>query len=112
MMIFKPHLGGANNNDVHACEKNYMTMQNKIIAKKILSVYKCTALKIVVNPSFDGWVVVFLIIIFCSAVKRSVRRHGFIVVPPHGRGANSSQNCCPRSFCSHKQRCLTVLSEL
>ena len=33
-MIFKPHLGGANNNDVHACEKNYMTMQNKIIAKK------------------------------------------------------------------------------
>ena len=83
-MIFKPHLGGANNNDVHACEKNYMTMQNKIIAKKILSVYKCTALKIVVNPSFDGWVVVFLIIIFCSAVKRSVRRHGFVVVPPLG----------------------------
>ena len=54
-----------------------MTMQNKIIAKKILPVYKYTTLKIVVTPSFNGSVVVlFLIVIFCSAIKRSVRRHG------------------------------------
>ena len=31
---------------------------------------------------------------------------------PTGRGANSLQNCCPCSFCSHKQWCLTVLCEL
>ena len=32
-------------------------------------------------------------------------------VPP-GWGANSLQNCHSCSFCSHKQRCWTVLSEL
>ena len=35
------------------------------------------------TPSFNGWVVVFLIIILCSAIKRSVRGYGFIVVRPH-----------------------------
>ena len=31
---FAPFLGGTNDNDVHACEKNYMTMQNEMITKK------------------------------------------------------------------------------
>ena len=35
-----------------------------------------------------------------------------IVVLPPGWGANSSQNCRSCSFCSHKERCWTVLSEL
>ena len=35
----------------------------------------------------------------------------FIVVRPLGRGAHSAQNCCPCSFCSHKQRCLTIQIE-
>ena len=28
-----PHPGGTNDNYAHACEPNYITMQNKIIAK-------------------------------------------------------------------------------
>ena len=59
-------------------------MQNKIIAKKILSVYKYTTLKIVVTPSFNGSVVVlFLIVIFCSATKKDqFAGMGCIVVRP------------------------------
>ena len=95
---------------------NRIMWQSKITSQKIPSVYKYATLKIVVTPSFNSSVVAFLIMIFCSAIKRSVRRHGFHCCssppPPPGRLANSSQNCCPCSFCSHKQRCLTVLSEL
>ena len=39
--------------------------------------YKYATLKIVGTPSFNGSVVVFLIIIFSSAMKRLVRRHQF-----------------------------------
>ena len=89
--------------------------QCKITSQKIPSVYKYSTLKIVVTPSFNSSVVVFLIIIFCSAIKKigSQAWVSLLFIPPHpGRLANSSQKCYPCSFCSHKQRCLTVLSEL
>ena len=80
--------------------------QKNKLPQKILSVYKYTTLKIVVTPSFNVSVVVFLIIKIGSQAWDSL-----LFVPP-GRCANSSQNCHPCSFCSHKQRCWTVLSEL
>ena len=36
-------------------------------------------------------------------------RFGIAVVRPPGRGANSSQDCRPCSFCNRKQRCSTIL---
>ena len=76
-------------------------------SQKILSRYEYTTVKIVVTPSFNGWAVVFLIIILCCA-----RGMVSLLFVPTGRGTNSLQNCCPCSFCSHKQWCLTVLCEL
>ena len=46
--------GGTNDNDAHACEPNYITVQNKIIAK-ILPVNKFTTLKFLsLLPSMNG----------------------------------------------------------
>ena len=51
---FAPHPGGTNDNDAHACEPNYITVQNKIIAK-ILPVNKFTTLKFLsLLPSMNG----------------------------------------------------------
>ena len=55
---------------------------------------------------------IFAIILFYT-VMYSVHRHGHHCrSSPPGWGANSSQNFHSCSFCSHKQRCWTVLSEL
>ena len=63
---FAPHPGGTNDNDAHACEPNYITVQNKIIAK-ILPVNKFTTLKFLsLLPSMNEYF--FLIIMFCSAI--------------------------------------------
>ena len=66
--------------------------------------------------SFLQWMgIFFLIIMFCSAIHVYTDRFtdmGIIVIRPPGWGANSSQSCRSCSFCSHKQRCWTVLSEL
>ena len=51
---FAPHPGGRNDNDAHACEPNYITVQNKIITK-ILPVNKFTILKFLsLFPSMNG----------------------------------------------------------
>ena len=81
---FAPQPGGTNDNDAHACEPNYITVQNKIIAK-IMSVNKFTTLKISVTPSFDEWVVFKLIFMFCSAMHVYTDRFadmGIIVIRP------------------------------
>ena len=94
-------------------EQNYMTVQNKIIAKKILYVYKYTTQKNC-RDSFVQWLGSSFLdyyILLCNKKIGSQAWVSLLFVPP-GWGANSSQNCCPCSFCSHKQRCLTVLSEL
>ena len=61
---FAPHPGGTKDNNAHVCEPNYITVQNKIIAK-ILPVNKFTTLKIFVTPSFNEWVVFSWLL--CSA---------------------------------------------
>ena len=51
---FALHPGGTNDNDAHACEPNYITVQNKIIAK-ILPVNKFKTLKFLsLLPSMSG----------------------------------------------------------
>ena len=89
--------GEMNDNDVHNCEPNNITVQSKHFPKKI-PVYTFGTLKIFVTP-------------FLFAL-----RHTFIgsasllfLCPLPGRGENSTQDCHPCSFCSHKQRCATVV---
>ena len=53
---------------------------------------------------------IFAIKFYFALWYNSVHRNGSFVPP--GWGANSSQKCHSCSFCSHKQRCWTVLSEL
>ena len=109
--LFAFHLGGTNDNDVHSCEQNYMTMQNKIIAKKY---YPCINSENC-RDSFLQWLgsgfVLDCYILLCDKKISSLAWVALLFVLP-GRGANSSQNCCPCLFCSHKQRWLTVLCEL
>ena len=111
---FAPHPGGTNDNDAHACEPNYITVQNKIIAK-ILPVNKFTTLKIFVTPSFNKWVVFSWLL--CFALQYMFIQIGsqtFTSLPFElpGWGVNSSQSCRSCSFSGHKQSCWTVLSEL
>ena len=76
----------------------------KIAPKNTARVY------IFLSTSLNGWVLFFLIIIFCSAIYRSVRSQTWTLIrlcPPRalpkcsGTGANSSQKCHPCSFRSH-----------
>ena len=110
---FAPHLGGTNDNGDHACERNNITVQNKIIAK-ILPLNRFTTLKFLsLLPSMNGY---FFSWLLCFALQYmfiqvgSQTRASLSLVPP-GWGANSSQSCRSCSFSGHKQRCWTVLSE-
>ena len=55
---------------------------------------------------------IFAIILFCTVMLFGSQAWSSLSFVPPGWGANSSQNCRSCSFCSHKQRCWTVLSEL
>ena len=74
---FAPHPGGTNDNDAHACEPNYITVQNKIIAK-ILPVNKFTTLKFLsLLPSMNGYFFLDYYVLLCNTcLYRSVHRHG------------------------------------
>ena len=80
---FAPHPGGTNDNDTHACEPNYSTVQNKIIAKILpwinLQLWNFC-------HSFLQWMgSFFLIIMFCSAIHVYTDRFtdmGIIVIRP------------------------------
>ena len=67
--------------------------------------------------SFLQWMGIFFSWLLCFALQYMFIQIGsqtwasLSFVPP-GWGANSSQSCRSCSFCSHKQRCWTVLSEL
>ena len=50
----------------------------------------------------DNFILLYTVIRFTAS----------LLFVPSGLGANSLQNCYFCSFCSHKQRCWTVLSEL
>ena len=72
-----PHPGGTNDNYAHACEPNYITMRNKIIAK-ILPVNKFTTLKFLsLLPSMNGYFFLDYYVLLCNTcLYRSVHRHG------------------------------------
>ena len=55
---------------------------------------------------------IFTIILFCTVMYFSSQAWASLSFVPPGWGANSLQNCHSCSFCSHKQRCWIVLSEL
>ena len=61
---------------------------------------------------FNEWVVLFLIIIFCFVIYKSLCGHGHHCCSSPGWGENSLQNCRLSSFHSHNQRWLTALPEL
>ena len=100
---FAPHPGGTNDNDAHACEPNYITVQNKLSHKYcswtqgahticlcLCSRHKqivwapCVVNKfttpnlIFVTPSFNEWVVFrdYYVLLCSTCLYRSVRRHG------------------------------------
>ena len=99
---FAPCPGGTNNNDAHACELNYITVQNKIIVK-ILPVNKFTTLKFLsLLPSMNGQF--FLIIVFCSAIKHAIHTWASLSFVPPGWGANSLKSCRSSSSSGRKQR--------
>ena len=66
-----------NNNDAHACELNYITVQNKITAK-ILPVNKFTTLKFLsLLPSMNRYFFLHYYVLLCNTcLYRSVHRHG------------------------------------
>ena len=77
---FAPHPGGTNNNDAHACELNYITVQNKIIVK-ILPVNKFMTLKFLsLLPSINGQF--FLDYHVLLRNKTCNTYMGIIVIPP------------------------------
>ena len=80
---FAPHPGGTNANDANACEPNYITVQNKIIAK-IMPVDKFTTLKfLLLLPSMNGYF--FLFYYVYSAIHVYTDRFadmGIIVIRP------------------------------
>ena len=103
---FAPHPGGTNDNDAHACELNYITVQNKSIVK-ILPVNKFTTLKFLsLLPSMNGQFFLDYHVLLCNKTCNTLS-----FVPPRWE-ANSSQSCRSCSFSGRKQRCWTVLSEL
>ena len=55
---------------------------------------------------------IFVIILFSTVMWFGSQAWASLSFVPPGWGANSSRNCHSCSFCSHKQRCWTVLSEL
>ena len=104
---FAPHPVGTSDNDAHACEPNYITVQNKIIAK-ILPVNKFTTVKFLsLLPSMNGY---FFSWLLCFALQYMFIQIGsqtwasLSFVPP-GCCANSSQSCRSCSFSGNKQRC-------
>ena len=67
--------GELNDNDAHACEPNYITVQNKIIAQ-IPPVNKFTKF-LSLLPSMNGKFFLDYYVLFCNTcLYRSVRRHG------------------------------------
>ena len=107
---FTPHPWGMNDNDAHACEQNYITVQNKIIPK-IVPLNKFKTLKF----SFNEWVVFSWLLCFALQymfIQIGSQTWASLSFVPPGWGANSSQSCRSCSFSGHKQRCWTVLSEL
>ena len=73
----KRYLGGTNDNDAHACEPNYITVHNEIIAK-ILPVNKFRTLKFLsLLPSVNGWFFLDYYVLLCNTcLYRSFHRHG------------------------------------
>ena len=75
---FAPHPGGTNDNDTHACEPNYSTVQNKIIAKILpwinLQLWNFC-------HSFLQWMGSFFldyyVLLWNTCLYRSVCRHGY-----------------------------------
>ena len=111
---FAPRPGGTNNNETHTCEPIFL-----IIAEQNIIIKKTTTIEGIKEPRQFSELYIYTRIVFfcdnfilhCHIILFKGTGTSLSFVPP-GRGANSSQNCCPCSFCSHKQRCSTVLSEL
>ena len=108
---FAPHPGGTNDNEAHACEPNYVSVQNKIIAKT-MPVNKFTTLKFL----FLQWMGSFFLIITFALqymfIQISSQTWASLSFIPPGWGANSPQKCRSCAFSGHKQRCRSVLSDL
>ena len=84
------------------------------LSQKILPLYKIIYNSENVRDSFLQWLrssFLDLYILFCNKKVGSLAWVSLLFSPPW-RATNFSQNCRPCSFCNHKQRCLTVLSEL
>ena len=65
---------GENDNDAHACELNYITVQNKIIVK-ILPVNKFTTLKFLsLLPSMNGQFFLDYHVLLCN-IKHAIHCH-------------------------------------
>ena len=81
-------------------------MQNNIIAENTIRTYKYTTLKIVATPSLIArYSFLDYYILLCNKKICSQAWVSLLLPPPPppslpGRLANSSQNCCPCSFCS------------
>ena len=74
---FAPHLGGTNDNDAHACEPNYITVQKKKLSQKIMPVNKFRTLKfLLILPSMNGQFFLDYCLLCNTCLYRSVRRHG------------------------------------
>ena len=107
---------GTNANDAHVCEPICINMycrtkhnnQEKIPIHWRKEWQKFQSCKFIHGQYFcDNF------ILHCDVIRFTGM--GIIVVQfplPPGWGANSLQNCHSCSFCSHKQRCWTVLFEL
>ena len=75
---FAPYPGGTNDNDAHACELNYITVQNKIIVK-ILPVNKFMTLKFLsLLPSMNGQFFLDYHVLLCNKTCHTYR--GIIAV--------------------------------
>ena len=89
---FAPHPGGTNDNDAHACELSYITVQNKIIVK-ILPVNTFTTLKFLsLLPSMNGQFFLDYHVLLCNKTCNTLS-----FVPP-GWEANSSQTAVHAHF--------------
>ena len=111
---FAPQPGGTNDNDTHFCEPICINMYCRAKhnnQEKYYSFIEGRSDKNfrVVNL-FTGSI--FAIILFCTVMLFGSQAWSSLSFVPPGWGVNSSENCRSCSFCSHKQRCWTVLPEL
>ena len=110
---FAPQPGGTNDNDAHVCEPiciNMYCRANIIIKKKLPINWRKEWQKFQSCKFIHGHYFCDNFTLHCDVIRFTGM--GIIVVRPPGWGANSSRNCHSCSFCSHKQRCWTFLSEL